>query len=120
MKLTHLDAQGFARMVDVTDKTPTRRTARAVCEVVMQPETAERIRTGGVKKGDVLAVAEVAGIMAAKRTSEAIPLCHPVALTGATIRFDVMHDRVRIESEMSVPAIPGLKWRRCTRRLSRR
>ena len=99
MELTHLNEQGYARMVDVTDKAPARRTARAVCEVIMQPETAERIRAGGVKKGDVLAVAEVAGIMAAKRTSEAIPLCHPVALTGATIRFAVLRDRVRIESE---------------------
>lgn len=96
MDFTHFNDQGRARMVDVTDKTPTERTAAAMASVKMAPETAEAIRTGGVAKGDVLAVAQVAGIMAAKRTGDLIPMCHPVALTGVDIRFALREDRLDI------------------------
>jgi len=87
--LTHLDAQGRARMVDVSDKDRTVRTATASGQVRMLPATLARITAGQVEKGDVLAVARLAGIMAAKRTSDLIPLCHPVALTSVTVEFDV-------------------------------
>jgi cyclic pyranopterin phosphate synthase len=79
--LTHLDEQGAARMVDVGTKPETERLAVAGGTVYMQPETLRLIREGALKKGDVLTVARIAGIMAAKRTSEWIPLCHPIALT---------------------------------------
>jgi indole-3-glycerol phosphate synthase len=82
---THLDAEGRARMVDVSDKAETDRVAVAGARVVMRPETLERIRAGDVAKGDVLAVARLAGIMAAKRTAELIPLCHPLALSSVGV-----------------------------------
>jgi len=88
VKLTHLDDQGKAQMVDVTNKAPTVREAVAAGEIVMQPETLALIRSGDAAKGDVLAVARVAGIMAAKRTSELIPLCHPLPLTKVAVAFD--------------------------------
>ncbi len=96
MDFTHFNDQGRARMVDVTDKAPTVRTATAMASVKMSPATAEAIRTGGVAKGDVLAVAQVAGVMAAKRTGDLIPMCHPVALTGVDLRFAVGEDRVDV------------------------
>jgi cyclic pyranopterin phosphate synthase len=96
MDFTHFNEQGRARMVDVTEKTATVRTATAMAAVKMAPSTADAIRTGGVAKGDVLAVAQVAGIMAAKRTGEWIPMCHPVALTGVDIRFSLGEDRLEI------------------------
>jgi indole-3-glycerol phosphate synthase len=84
-EFTHLDAEGRARMVDVSDKTETERVAVAGARVHMRPQTLERIRAGDVAKGDVLAVARLAGIMAAKRTAELIPLCHPLALTSVAV-----------------------------------
>lgn len=85
--LTHLDESGAARMVDVAAKAITVREAVAVGRVDMSPEAASAIAQGLVKKGDVLAVARVAGIMAAKKTSDLIPLCHPLPLSGVTIEF---------------------------------
>ncbi|WFU29176.1 cyclic pyranopterin monophosphate synthase MoaC [Bradyrhizobium brasilense] len=89
--LTHIDAKGEARMVDVSAKPATERTAVAEGRVVMSKATLALIETGQAKKGDVLATARIAGIMAAKRTSELIPLCHPLALTKVTI--DITPDR---------------------------
>jgi cyclic pyranopterin monophosphate synthase len=86
--LTHLDEHGQARMVDVGEKADTVREAVARGEVVMQPETAALIRSGQAAKGDVLAAARLAGIMGAKRTSDLIPLCHPVPLSGADVQFN--------------------------------
>src|SRR5258706_9169160 len=83
--LTHVDVEGRARMVDVSEKADTYRVAVAGARVKMKPETLARIQAGEVAKGDVLAVARLAGIMAAKRTSELIPLCHPLALTSVAI-----------------------------------
>ena len=82
---SHFDEAGNARMVDVSDKAETERVATAQGRIVMKPETLTLIRTGGVKKGDVLQVARLAGIMAAKRTSELIPLCHPLPLTSIAV-----------------------------------
>jgi cyclic pyranopterin phosphate synthase len=84
-KLTHLDDDGNAVMVDVSDKDATERTATAKGSVLMNPETMALIRAGGVKKGDVLSVAQLAGIMAAKKTPDLIPLCHPLTLTSITV-----------------------------------
>ncbi len=84
-EFTHFDDSGNARMVDVSDKEVTERTATAAGRVLMQPATLALIRDGGVKKGDVLQVARLAGIMAAKRTADLIPLCHPLALTSVEV-----------------------------------
>ena len=94
---THLDAEGRARMVDVSDKDETDRVAIAGARVVMRPETLERIRSGDVAKGDVLAVARLAGIMAAKRTAELIPLCHPLALTSVGVDLACVPERSAVE-----------------------
>jgi cyclic pyranopterin phosphate synthase len=97
-KLTHLDATGHADMVDVGAKPDTERIAIAEGRVLMNPETLELIRDGALKKGDVLTVARIAGIMAAKRTSELIPLCHPIPLTkiGVDIELDAAQNAVHI------------------------
>ncbi|KQT32239.1 molybdenum cofactor biosynthesis protein MoaC [Sphingomonas sp. Leaf412] len=89
MSLTHIDAAGAARMVDVGAKQPTRREATATGRITMSAAAAAAIRDGSAKKGDVLAVARVAGIMAAKRTSDLIPLCHPLPLTKVTLDLTV-------------------------------
>jgi indole-3-glycerol phosphate synthase len=94
---THLDAEGRARMVDVSDKAETERVAVAAARVVMRPETLERVRAGDVSKGDVLAVARIAGIMAAKRTAELIPLCHPLALTSVGVDLACVPERSAVE-----------------------
>ncbi|WP_310620195.1 cyclic pyranopterin monophosphate synthase MoaC [Flexibacterium corallicola] len=86
-KLTHLDETGAAHMVDVSEKAVTARIARASGSVKMKPETLELIRSGNAKKGDVLGAARIAGILAAKRTHELIPLCHPLPLSKVTINF---------------------------------
>ena len=87
--LTHFNEEGRARMVDVSEKAHTSRKAVANGEVFMLPETLRLIKEGQIKKGDVLAVAQVAGIMGAKRTHEVIPMCHPLLLTGVDISFQV-------------------------------
>jgi molybdenum cofactor biosynthesis protein MoaC len=94
---THLDAEGRARMVDISDKQETDRVAIAGARVVMRLETLERIRSGDVAKGDVLAVARLAGIMAAKRTAELIPLCHPLALTSVNVDLECMPEHSSVE-----------------------
>jgi cyclic pyranopterin monophosphate synthase len=86
--LTHFDAQGQAHMVDVGGKAATHRVAVATGRIEMQPETLALIESGTAKKGDVLGIARIAGIMAAKRTSDLIPLCHPLALTRVAVEFD--------------------------------
>ncbi len=96
-EFTHLDAHGHARMVDVSAKDETDRVAVAGARVVMRPATLERIRAGDVAKGDVLAVARLAGIMAAKRTAELIPLCHPLALTSVEVDLVCMPERSAVE-----------------------
>ena len=91
-RLTHVNASGEARMVDVGEKGDTSREAVARGKVMMQPTTLERIKTAGLEKGDVLAVARVAGIMAAKRTPDLIPLCHPILISNIAIDFDLSGD----------------------------
>ena len=96
-KLTHFDDKGHAAMVDVSGKAETARVAIAVSHVTMKPETLKLIIDGGVAKGDVLGVARLAGIMAAKRTSDLIPLCHPLALSQVTVDLVAHADRNQIE-----------------------
>ena len=88
-KLTHLDEQGRARMVDVGSKRPTERIAVAQAQGFMKPETLTLVMDAGLKKGDALAVAQVAGIMAAKRTYELIPMCHPIKISAVNIEFAI-------------------------------
>ena len=97
-QFSHLDDAGKARMVDVTPKEPTHRRAVARCKVMMLPATAKAIANHEVKKGDVIAVALVAGIQAAKRTSDMIPLCHPLHLSAVHVNFSVEADHVAIEA----------------------
>ena len=95
----HFNDQGRARMVNVGDKEPTRRTAVAAGRVLVSRETFALIRSGGMKKGDVLTVAQIAGIMAAKHTPDWIPMCHPVPLTGVDLRLWLDEERLSVEIE---------------------
>jgi cyclic pyranopterin phosphate synthase len=97
LSFTHLDPLGRARMVDVTPKDPTHRRAVARCKVFMKPETTAAIANREVKKGDVLSVARVAGIQAAKRTADTIPLCHPLLVGAVSVNFEIGDDFVAIE-----------------------
>lgn len=114
MELTHFNGQGRARMVDVTEKAETFRTALAEGVVRMSGETLELVRTGGMPKGDVLAVAQVAGVMAAKRTYELIPMCHPIRLTGVDIRFAFEENAVRIQAEVKCKGETGVEMEALT------
>lgn len=96
-RLTHLDDDGRAHMVDVSDKDITERTATAEGRITMLPETLGMIVDGRVPKGDVLAVARIAGIMAAKRTPDLIPLCHPLSLSSVTVELEANHDAASID-----------------------
>jgi cyclic pyranopterin phosphate synthase len=97
---THFDARGQAHMVDVADKDVTRRVARAGGRIVMLPSTLALIQTGGGKKGDVLGVARIAAIQAAKRTADLIPLCHPLPLTRVTVGFSFVADASAVDIEV--------------------
>ncbi|MGW8191079.1 cyclic pyranopterin monophosphate synthase MoaC [Sphingomonas hankookensis] len=114
MSLTHLDADGSARMVDVGDKTPTRRVAVATGRIAMSPDALAAIRDGLVKKGDVLAVARVAGIMAAKRTSDLIPLCHPLPLTKASVDFAFEENAIRVTATAATDGKTGVEMEALT------
>jgi cyclic pyranopterin phosphate synthase len=109
--MTHFDSSGRARMVDITGKPVTERLARAIGCIRMQPATLEAIRAGTTKKGDVVAVARVAGIMAAKRTAELIPLCHPIPLTDVdlTIELDDTLPGVRATATAKTAAQTGVE-----------
>ena len=108
-KLTHLDSDGNARMVDVGDKDITRRRASASGKVSMSRETVEAIKAGTLKKGDVLAVARVAGIQTAKRTSDIIPLTHPLPLDHVSVDFEIGDDHVLVRAEASVTSRTGVE-----------
>lgn len=116
MELTHFNESGRARMVDVSAKEVTDRRGVARGEVLMQPETLKLIQEGRAKKGDVLAVAQVAGIMAAKKTHEIIPMCHPILLSGINLNFD--YDEVRsailIEAEVKTSGQTGVEMEALT------
>ncbi|WP_336489118.1 cyclic pyranopterin monophosphate synthase MoaC [Methylobacterium nigriterrae] len=114
--LTHLDASGSANMVDVTDKPVTARTARAAGMVLMRPETLRLIREGDAKKGDVIGTARLAGIMAAKRTHDLIPLCHPLLLAKVHVECeaDDTLPGLRIVAEVKVQGPTGVEMEALT------
>ena len=109
LSFTHLDPLGRARMVDVTPKEPTHRRAVARCKVFMQPETTAAIANREVNKGDVLAVARVAGIQAAKRTSDTIPLCHPLLVGSVYINFEIGDDHIAVEAQVDTVDRTGVE-----------
>jgi cyclic pyranopterin phosphate synthase len=114
--LTHLDAQGNAQMVDVTGKDVTEREARAEAYVEMQPQTLALLEQGAHKKGDVIAVARIAGIQAAKKCADLIPLCHPLMLTKVSVDFEIVRatNRVRIESLCRLAGRTGVEMEALT------
>ena len=115
-KLSHINARGEAQMVDVGDKDVTLRTATAQGRVSMAAETLALVREGTAKKGDVLATARIAGIMAAKRTHELIPLCHPLALNQVTVDFEELDDTsgLRVTSQVRVGGKTGVEMEALT------
>ena len=114
-KLTHLDEHGRAKMVDVGDKPVTAREAVAEGYVTLQPATVRAIAAGNVPKGDVFAAARIAGIMAAKKCGELIPLCHPLGLESVEVRMDVTGEsRVRIESKTRITGKTGVEMEALT------
>jgi cyclic pyranopterin monophosphate synthase len=115
-KLSHLNEKGEARMVDVSAKATTQRTARAAGFVAMTRETLALVEKGAAKKGDVLATARIAGIMAAKRTHELIPLCHPLAITKAGVDFELSRDPpgIRVTAEVAVSGQTGVEMEALT------
>ena len=114
MSLNHFDDDGNSRMVDVSDKDVTNRRATAVGEITMQAETLSLILDQGIAKGDVFGVAQLAGIMAAKRTGELIPLCHPLNITAIDIEFTVGQDRVEVQAEARIDDRTGVEMEALT------
>ncbi len=114
MDLTHFNEQGRARMVDVSEKAPTHRVARATATVHMAAETMDKIRQDRIGKGDVLAVAQVAGIMAAKKNSDLIPMCHPLLLTKVDITFELEDTALHICSEVRCTGETGVEMEALT------
>ncbi|MXO59598.1 cyclic pyranopterin monophosphate synthase MoaC [Altererythrobacter salegens] len=113
-KLTHLDSDGAARMVDVGGKPETARSATAEGRIRMAHATLEAIREGSGPKGDVLAAARIAGIMAAKKTGELIPLCHPLALDAVAVDFEFEADGVRVTARASLTGKTGVEMEALT------
>jgi cyclic pyranopterin phosphate synthase len=113
-KLTHLREDGSAHMVDVTAKDVTKRVARAEAVLVTRPEVVRQIVDGELPKGEALGTARVAGIMAAKRTWELIPLCHPLPVGRVSVDFEAGEDRVRIVAEVSTKGVTGVEMEALT------
>lgn len=109
MELSHINEQGHAKMVDVTDKEETFREAIAEGTVIVAPDTMELIKSDGIKKGDVLSVAQVAGIMAAKKTSDIIPMCHPLMLSGVDINFELTDTEIYIKATVKCKGSTGVE-----------
>lgn len=114
MDLTHFNESGRAHMVDVGDKDMTDRLAVARGKIIMKKETLERIKAGQIKKGDVLSVAQIAGIMGAKKTSELIPMCHNIFLSGADISFDFIKNGVEVEARVKTSGKTGVEMEALT------
>lgn len=112
--LTHLDEHGHARMVDVGGKAETRRSARAAGRIAMSPAALAAIRSGEAPKGDVLAAARIAGIMAAKKTAELIPLCHPLPLDTVEIGFAFAEDALDVTAEVALSGRTGVEMEAMT------
>jgi cyclic pyranopterin phosphate synthase len=108
-ELTHLSEDGSVRMVDVSEKAVTARVAKAAGKILMDPNTVEEIATGNLPKGNVLETARIAGIMAAKRTSDLIPLCHPIAVTGVELTFEAVPDGIVARCVVKVDERTGVE-----------
>ncbi len=108
-KLTHINEDGYAKMVNVSHKNETKRFACAVGEIHMKEETVKLITNNNIKKGDVLAVAQVAGIMATKKTSDLIPMCHSIALEGANIKYKIYKDYIKCYCEVTCSYKTGVE-----------
>lgn len=113
-EFTHLDPLGRARMVDVTAKEPSHRRAIARCRVHMEPETASQIAAGAITKGDVLAVARVAGIQAAKQTPSLLPLCHPLLVGSVFVNFRIEDSHVEVEAQVDTVDRTGVEMEALT------
>lgn len=109
MELTHINEQGRARMVDVSEKDDTKRIAVAFGKICMKKETLVSIQNQEIKKGDVLGVAQVSAIMAAKRTFETIPMCHPIFLAGADVDFQIVEDGIEIRMTVKTTGKTGVE-----------
>ena len=116
MDFTHFNDQGRAKMVDVGEKVPTRRTATAAARVLVNENTFALIRSGGMKKGDVLTVAQIAGVMGAKRTPDLIPMCHPILMDGIdlSLRLDEQRCAVEIQAAVSCDGRTGVEMEALT------
>ncbi len=114
MEFSHINEQGRAKMVDVTEKDATFRRSVAAGTVKVAPATMQLIRSGGIKKGDVLAVAQIAGIMAAKKTPDLIPMCHPLPLSSVDIRFECSETQISIEAEVKCKGVTGVEMEALT------
>jgi cyclic pyranopterin phosphate synthase len=113
-KLTHLDAEGRARMVDVGDKPSSQRTARAVARLMASPETLDIVRSGSAKKGDVITVSEIAGVMGAKKTADLIPLCHPLPLSKINVKIAIEETCLRVTTETRTHGQTGVEMEALT------
>ena len=114
MGLTHFNEEGRAHMVEVSHKADTKRTAIARGRIKMKSETIARIKDGLIEKGDVLSVAQIGGIMAAKKTSDLIPMCHNIFLTGADIRFNILPESIEVEAEVKTLGKTGIEMEALT------
>ena len=116
MDFTHFNDQGRAKMVDVGEKPPSRRTATAAARVLVNENTFALIRSGGMKKGDVLTVAQIAGVMGAKRTPDLIPMCHPILMDGIdlSLHLDEAHCAVEIQATVSCDGRTGVEMEALT------
>jgi cyclic pyranopterin phosphate synthase len=113
-RLTHVDESGAARMVDVSEKPVTTRVATAAGRVLVSPEVVALLRGSGVPKGDAVAVARIAGIAGAKRTPDLVPLCHPIAITGAKVDLEVADDAVLIRAQVKTTDRTGVEMEALT------
>lgn len=114
MKFTHFNEEGRAHMVEVGNKEDTKRVAKAYGRIKMKRETVQLIKDGLIKKGDVLSVAQIGGIMGSKRTSELIPMCHNIFITGSNIRFNILDEAIEIESEVKTIGKTGVEMEALT------
>ncbi len=114
MEFTHFNEEGRAHMVEVGNKEDTKRVAKAYGRIKMKRETIQLIKDGLIKKGDVLSVAQIGGIMGSKRTSELIPMCHNIFITGSNIRFNILEDAIEIESEVKTIGKTGVEMEALT------
>lgn len=114
MEFTHFNESGRAHMVEVSEKEDTKRIAVATGNIKMKKETVNMIKDGLIKKGDVLSVAQIGGIMGAKKTSDLIPMCHNIFLTGADISFNILEDSIEIQSEVKTVGKTGVEMEALT------